>query len=62
MKYIVCYTANRKNAKRHCYTELGRRVYFNSVEEAKNCALFGNSHYKAEVLTANFEKVEETAE
>ena len=59
MKYIVTYTAKRKNAKRHvCTTFGGRPMYFNSVEEAKKHPAFNNEHYITEVLTANYKPVE----
>ena len=58
MKYIVCYSAKRKNAKRHVVTEFGRRKFFNSVEEAKSCYMFNNEHYHVWVMTSKFEPVE----
>ena len=57
MKYIVSYKAKRKNAKRHIVCICGRRIYFNSVDEAKECYLFSDPHYICEVLTAKYERV-----
>ena len=59
MKYIVCYTAKRKNARRHVVKEYGRPRYFNSVEEARRNCMFDNDNYNAEVLTANYKPVVE---
>ena len=58
MKYIVCYSAKRKNAKRHVVSEYGRRKFFDSIEDAKNCYIFKNSNYDAYVMTSKFEPVE----
>ena len=57
MKYIVCYSAKRKNAKRHVVTEFGRRKFFNSIEEAKQNYMFNNDRYNAWVMTSKFVEV-----
>lgn len=56
-KYIVAYTAKRKNAKRHVVSYCDRPRYFDSVEEAKQCYMFKNPHYDAQVMTAKYEPV-----
>lgn len=57
MKYIVCYSAKRKNAKRHVVTEFGRRKFFNSIEEAKQNYMFKNDNYNVWVMTSKFVEV-----
>lgn len=59
MKFIIAYSAKRKNAKRHVYTLHGHVVYFNSIEEAKNHQMYNHPLYNTEILTANYKKVEE---
>lgn len=60
MKCLIAYTVNgRKNAKRHVYSIGGRRVYFDSLEQALNFTeFFDKQYYNVEVLTANWKKVE----
>lgn len=58
MKYIVTYTAKRKNAKRHVVNNYGKTVYFNSIEEAKNCYMFRNENYNVQVMTSKYDPVD----
>ena len=58
MKYIVCYEAKRKNAKRHVVSEYGRMKFFDSIEDAKKNYMFNNSNYNVYVMTASYDEVE----
>lgn len=58
MKYIITYTARRKNARRHVYGWNGKTKYFNSVEEAKQDTFFDHPLYDVEILTANYKPIE----
>ena len=58
MKYIVCYEAKRKNAKRHVVSDYGRRKFFDSIEDAKKNSMFNNPNYNVYVMTSNYERVE----
>ena len=57
MKYIITYTAKRKNARRHVCRLFGRTEYFNSIEEAKQHPMLNNEHYHVEILTANYKPI-----
>ena len=58
MKYIVCYEAKRKNAKRHVVSRYGRKEFFDSIEDAKKNYMFNNPNYNVYVMTANYDEVE----
>ena len=58
MKYIVCYEAKRKNAKRHVVSDYGRRKFFDSIEDAKKNSMFNNPNYNVYIMTSNYERVE----
>jgi len=56
MKFIVTFTAKRKNARRHV-AMLGRKPeYFNSVDEAKKHPMFSNNKYFVSVMSANYKE------
>lgn len=59
MKYIITYTAKRKNAKRHVLMSFGRRRIFNTLEAAEQILKLysGNEHYVYEICTANFKPI-----
>ena len=58
MKYIVCYEAKRKNAKRHVVSRYGRKEFFDSIEDAKKNYMCNNPNYNVYVMTANYDEVE----
>lgn len=57
MKYIVTYSAKRKNAKRHVCHMYGKIEYFNTIEDAQNRASHIHPDYIVEILTSKYEKV-----
>lgn len=59
MKYIITYTAKRKNARRHVYSSYGKPQYFNSIEEAKAHPMYEHPLYEIKILTANYKEIEE---
>jgi hypothetical protein len=59
MKFIVTYTAKRKNARRHMHTEFGKRKYFNTIEEAEKVAKGYAKRCNAAICKPNFEIVKE---
>ena len=61
MKYLVAYASRRKNAVRRVVTKgYSSRRYFDTIEDAKNYAYrFDTKHFKVEILTSNYELVEE---
>lgn len=60
-RYIVTYTARRKNAKRHVQQSFGRTVYFGSVEEAEQKAIRSKNHV-IEIYTSKWEFVKEVSQ
>ena len=56
MKYLVAYTARRKNAKRHVTSFRGKKEYFGTIEEAEQRAHnFNKKLYKVEICTPKYE-------
>jgi hypothetical protein len=56
MKFIITYTAKRKNAKRHVQASFGKKEYFNSVEEAKKHYMFSHPLYNVEIMSADYKE------